>query len=113
MADRFSYKGDQADLKPITVRVQLGLLIRTRLPYASLNVSLSAQNNTMRHLLEAVADRTEGKIERFLFEKDRKVLSGLMVKTGKTVYTGTELNQKEIRLEDGDVVELLYYISGG
>lgn len=100
-------------MKPITVKVQLGLLIRTRLPYSSLNVSLSAKNNTMRDLLEAVADRTEGKIERFLFEKDRKVLSGLMVKANETVYTGTELNQKEIKVEDGDVVELLYYISGG
>ena len=97
----------------ITVTVRLGLLIRAKLPDHNLSVSLPAEHNSIKHLLKMVANQTGGKIDRFLFEKDARILSGLMVKINEEIYTGTEMNQKDIAIENGDIVDLLYYISGG
>lgn len=77
-------------------------------------ISLDRNERSLKDLLHRLSEKTRGRIDSLLFEKENdRILSGLMVQVNDQRYTGNTLNQKQIILEDNDIVHLMYYISGG
>lgn len=78
------------------------------------NMILEKEKPTVGDLLRKLSRESAGKIDALIFEKDSALISaGLMIQVNQQVYTGTLLNQTTVPLEDGAVITLLYYVSGG
>jgi len=72
------------------------------------------EGSTVKDLLDRLAQEHGGKIIPLLFgSEENEILSGLVVMINDRTFTGNALNQKEIRLGEGDRVNLLYFMSGG
>ncbi len=79
-----------------------------------LSFELDEEEATVTTVLRRLCLKLGEKIKPLLFEEgEESILPGLMVMINDRVVTGTGLNQADIRLHDGDRVNLLYFVSGG
>ena len=79
-----------------------------------LALDLDEGEATVKSLLQSLCQTLGRKMRPLLFEEGKEsILSGLMVVVNDRVFTGTGLNQAEVRLHDGDRVSLMYFVSGG
>ena len=75
---------------------------------------LDEDEGTVNTLLQRLCQALGEKMRPLLFEEGKEsILSGLMVVINDRVFTGTGLNQAVVRLNDGDRVSLMYFVSGG
>jgi sulfur carrier protein ThiS len=96
------------------IEVEFSPAFQSRLSLDRQTLILEEGRSTLKDLFDRLAKEHGGKIKPLLFtQKEDEILSGLMVMINSRVFTGSALNQQEIRLGDGDKVSLLYFISGG
>jgi sulfur carrier protein ThiS len=96
------------------IEVEFSPAFQSRLSLDRQTLILEEGRSTLKDLFDRLAKVHGGKIKPLLFtQKEDEILSGLMVMINSRVFTGSALNQQEIRLGDGDKVSLLYFISGG
>jgi sulfur carrier protein ThiS len=96
------------------IEVEFSPPFQSRLSLERQTLILEESRSTVKDLFDRLAEEHGGKIRPLLFaQKEDEILSGLMVMINNQIYTGSALNQQEIRLEEGDKVSLLYFISGG
>jgi sulfur carrier protein ThiS len=96
------------------IEVEFSPAFQSRLSLQRQVLTLEEGRSTVKDLLDRLAQEYGGKIRPLLFgPQEDEILSGLMVMINDQTFTGSALNQKEIRLEEGDRVNLLYFMSGG
>jgi len=96
------------------IEVDLSPAFQVALPSSHLLIELEESETTVKALLHRLLKEYGEKIKPLLFEKEGDaILSGLMVMVNDRTFTGTALNQQEVRLVDKDKVSLLYFVSGG
>jgi sulfur carrier protein ThiS len=96
------------------IEVEFSPAFQSRLSLKRQTVTLEEGRSTVKDLFGRLAQEHGGKIRPLLFgPKEDEILIGLMVMINDRTFTGNALNQKEIRLEEGDRVNLLYFMSGG
>jgi sulfur carrier protein ThiS len=96
------------------IEVEFSPPFQSRLSLERQTLILEESRSTVKDLFDRLAEEHGGKIKPLLFaQKEDEILSGLMVMINNQIYTGSALNQQEIRLGEGDKVSLLYFISGG
>ncbi len=96
------------------IEVEFSPAFQSRLSLERQTLILEEGRSTVKDLFDRLAEEHGGKIKPLLFaQKEDEILSGLMVMINNQIYTGSALNQQEIRLGEGDKVSLLYFISGG
>jgi len=96
------------------IEVEFSPVFKSRLSLERQTLILEEGHSTVKDLFARLAREHGGNIRPLLFAKnDDEVLSGLMVMINNRTFTGSDLNQQEIRLAEGDKVSLLYYMSGG
>lgn len=98
----------------VHIEVDLSSAFKMALPFSHLSVELKEREASLKSLLHLLFKEYGEKIRPLLFEKEGdSVLSGLMVMVNDQTFTGTALNQQDVRLVDKDKVNLLYFVSGG
>ena len=98
----------------IQVKVVFSPVFRALLHCRERDLVLDAQRPTVGDLLQQLSREAEGKIAPLMFETGGALISaGLMIQVNDRVYTGNQLNQEPVPLQDRAVVTLLYYVSGG
>jgi sulfur carrier protein ThiS len=96
------------------IEVEFSPAFKSRLSLERQAVTLEEGRSTLKDLIDRLAQEHGGKIRPLLFGvKEDEILSGLMVMINDRTFTGNALTQKEIRLEEGDRVNLMYFMSGG
>ncbi len=95
------------------IEVEFSPAFQSRLSLEHQRVTLENDRSTVKDLFDRLAQEHGGKIIPLLFGNKDEILSGLMVMINDRTFTGNALNQKEVRLEEGDRVNLLYFMSGG
>jgi sulfur carrier protein ThiS len=96
------------------IEVEFSPAFQSRLSLERQILTLEEGRSTVKDLFDRLAEEYGGKIRPLLFgPKEDEILSGLMVMINDRTFTGNALNRKEIRLEEGDKVNLLYFMSGG
>jgi len=96
------------------IEVEFSPAFQSRLSLERQILTLAEGRSTVKDLLDRLAQEHGGKIRPLLFgPEENEILSGLVVMVNDRTFTGNALNQKEIRLEEGDRVHLLYFMSGG
>jgi sulfur carrier protein ThiS len=96
------------------IEVEFSPAFQSRLSLERQILTLEEGRSTVQDLLERLAQEHGGKIRPLLFgPKENEILSGLVVMINDRTFTGNALNQKKIRLGEGDRVNLLYFMSGG
>ena len=96
------------------IEVEFSPAFQSRLSLERQTVTLEKGRSTVKDLFERLTHGHGGKIRPLLFGPDgEEILSGLMVMINDRTFTGNALNGKEVRLEEGDRVNLLYFMSGG
>ncbi len=96
------------------IEVEFSPAFQSRLSLEHQSVTLDQDRSTLKDLFVRLAQEHGEKVMPLLFEPDKdEILSGLMVMVNDRTFTGNALNQKEVRLEEGDRVNLLYFMSGG
>ena len=96
------------------IEVEFSPAFQSRLSLERQTVTLEKCRSTVKDLFGRLAQEHGARIRPLLFgPKEDEVLSGLMVLINDRTFTGNALNQQEIRLEEGDRVNLLYFMSGG
>jgi sulfur carrier protein ThiS len=96
------------------IEVEFSPAFQSRLSLERQILTLEEGRPTVKDLFDRLSQEHGGKIRPLLFgPKEDEILSGLMVMINDRTFTGNVLNQKEIRLEEGDRVNLLYFMSGG
>jgi sulfur carrier protein ThiS len=96
------------------IEVEFSPAFQSRLSLERQVVTLEEGRSTVKDLFARLAQEHGRKIASLLFGPNQEeILSGLMVLINDRTFTGNALNQKEIRLEEGDRVHLLYFMSGG
>jgi hypothetical protein len=100
--------------RTIRIEVDLSPAFERVLPTSHLSIDLKESEATVNGFLCRLLSEYGEKIRPLLFEREGdSILSGLMVMVNHRTFTGTALNQQEVRLVDKDKVSLLYFISGG
>ena len=98
----------------IQIEVDLSPVFRVALPSLHLFLDLEENEATVKGLLSRLLKEHGEKARPLLFEKEgTSILSGLMIMVNDRTFTGTALNQQDVRLVDKDEVSLLYFVSGG
>ena len=98
---------------PMKIEVEFSPVFQSRLSLERQILNIEGQS-TLNDLFDRLAEVHQGKIKPLLFTpKGDEILSGLMVMINNHIFTGSALNQREIRLREGDKVSLLYFMSGG
>lgn len=98
----------------VSVEVELSPVFQTTSLPSRLCLDLEEEAATVKGLLYRLSELCGDRAKPLLFEKGgNSILSGLTVMVNDQVYTGTALNQKNVRLVDRDKVSLLYFVSGG
>jgi hypothetical protein len=98
----------------IQIKVDLSPAFQIALPSSHLFLDLEENEATVKGLLYRLLKNFGEKIRPLLFEREGdSILSGLMVMVNDRTFTGTALNQQDVRLVDKDKVSLLYFVSGG
>ncbi len=98
----------------VKIEVEFSPLFQSRLSLERQTLTLEESQSTVKDLFERLAQEHGGKIMPLLFDPgEDEILSGLMVLINGRIFTGSALNQEEIRLGEGDRVNLLYFMSGG
>ena len=96
------------------IEVEFSPAFQSRLSLERQTLILEEGRSSVKDLFDRLAEEHGGKIRPLLFaQKEDKILSGLMVMINNQIFTGSALNQEEIRLGEGDRVSLLYFMSGG
>ena len=96
------------------IEIEFSPAFQSRLSLEREILTLAEDRSTVKDLLDRLAEEHGGKIRPLLFgPKEDEILSGLVVMINDRAFTGNALNQKEIRLGEGDRVNLLYFMSGG
>lgn len=102
------------DTVSLKVEVEFSPPFQSRLSLTHLTLWIEEDRSTVKGLFERLVEEHGEKIRPLLFgQKEDEILSGLMVMINNRTFTGSALNQQDIRLGDGDKVSLLYFISGG
>jgi molybdopterin converting factor small subunit len=95
------------------------ILIDLSPPFASrigrtrLEFEIVGEEETVQGVLRKLATLWGDRIEPLLFTGDGGMLPGLMVMVNNRVFTVSSLNEKDVRLKDGDTLSLMYFVSGG
>ena len=98
----------------VKIEVEFSPAFQSRLSLERQTLTLEEDRSTIKGLFERLAQEHGGRIRPLLFgPKEEEILSGLMVMINDRIFTGNALNQQEIRLGEGDRVNLLYFMSGG
>lgn len=98
----------------LQIEVELSPVFQAICPTKHLSIPLKKGEATGRSLLRHLSSTYGEKMEALLFEKGKdEVIAGLMVMVNDRIFTGNALNQNDIPLQDGDKVNLLYFVSGG
>ena len=96
------------------IEVEFSPAFQSRLSLERQTLTLEEGRSTVKDLFDQLAQEHGGKIRPLLFDpREDEILSGLMVMINNRIFTGNALNQQEIRLGEGDRVNLLYFMSGG
>ena len=98
----------------VKIEVEFSPAFQSFLSLKRQSLTLEEGRSTVKDLFDRLVQEHGGKIRRLLFDpKEDEILSGLMVMINNRTFTGNVLNQQEIRLGEGDRVNLLYFMSGG
>jgi len=98
----------------LKIEVELSPAFQIALRSSRVFIELAEDEGTVHGLLRRLSGEYGDKINSLLFEGgEHAILPGLMVMVNDRVFTGTALNQKVVRLQEGDKVSLLYFVSGG
>jgi len=98
----------------VKIEVEFSPVFQSRLSLERQTLTLEEGRSTVKDLFDRLALEHGGKIRPLLFDpREDEILSGLMVMINDRIFTGNALNQEEIRLGEGDKVNLLYFMSGG
>ena len=96
------------------IEVEFSPAFQSRLSLERQTVTLEKDRSTVKDLFDRLAREHGARIRSLLFGPGgEEILSGLMVMVNDRTFTGNALNQQEIRLREGDRVNLLYFMSGG
>ncbi len=96
------------------IEVEFSPAFQSRLSLEHQSVTLDQGRSTLKDLFDWLAREHGEKISPLLFEPHKdEILSGLMIMINGRTFTGNALNEKEVRLDEGDRVNLLYFMSGG
>jgi len=96
------------------IEVELSPVFQTICSAKHLSIPFREGETTGKSLLRHLSSAYGERMEALLFEKGKdEVISGLMVMVNDRIFTGNALNQKDISLQEGDRVNLLYFVSGG
>ena len=85
----------------------------SRIGRTHLDFELLSEEETVRGVLRKLATTWGDRIEPLLFAGDGGMLPGLMVMVNNRVFTASALNERDVRLKDGDTLSLMYFVSGG
>jgi sulfur carrier protein ThiS len=98
----------------VKIEVEFSPVFQSRLSLERQTLTLEEGRSTVKDLFDRLAQEHGGKIRPLLFDpREDEILSGLMIMINDRIFTGNALNQQEIRLGEGDRVNLLYFMSGG
>jgi sulfur carrier protein ThiS len=98
----------------VRIEVEFSPVFQSRLSLERQTLTLEEGRSTVKDLFDRLAREHGGKIRTLLFDpREDEILSGLMVMINDRIFTGNDLNHQQIRLEEGDRVNLLYFMSGG
>ena len=98
----------------VKIEVEFSPVFQSRLSLERQTLTLEEGRSTVKDLFDQLAREHGRKIRPLLFDpREDEILSGLMVMINDRIFTGNALNQQEIRLGEGDRVNLLYFMSGG
>jgi len=100
----------------MAVRVEMDLspAFHKAFPSRSFTLEIPDEKASLWNLLRHLASEAGSEGERLLFVKGKEeILPGLMVMVNDRTFTGVELNGKDVLLQDGDRISLLYFVSGG
>jgi hypothetical protein len=101
-------------LLSMKIEVEFSPAFQSRLSLQRQTFFLEEARPTVKDLFERLVEKHGGKISPLLFAPEKEeILSGLLVMVNDRLFTGTALNQEDVRLGDGDKVGLLYFMSGG
>lgn len=98
----------------IVIEIRFSIPFSLVVSQSGLKLSLDKGEQTVGRMLARLGRIYKGKVDHLLFDKERHgIFPGLMVKVNERVFTGTALNREDFQLKDQDVVDILFYVSGG